>query len=853
MLSVAAPTGVHSEMISPANTNFGFTRAQVFWDPSPGATGYNIERSDDGATGWSVTSGSVRLPSSAQDYIDPQNDSGKKEYYRVVAFDATSSATSAVTSPFSGIDSVVPVSVDLASDASGIRLVWQPVPLPVYFEVQRYTAGSTTSDLFVTLTGSPSGYYDASASDGVEYKYTIRARLPNGIIPALDQTLATTSIRAARELPIVSNRGNILVVIDSSIDVGSTTPALDVASRIQEYEADLGGDGWNVLTLHVARDTDDPSNASDVVPVKTQIQSIYNTLGGNLASISLIGHVPVPLSDLGYEHHGVTFPFDSYYGDLISLPGDWTDVKNWMDDPNITTPPFDLNNTNVAGDGKFDQVASPSPIEVPVGRVDFAHLIWPASDVGATSVGEIEPRLLTRYLNRLHAFKTGAFVTSKTAIVDDGFSTPGYFPGGWDGAGSVVGVAAAKSADWKTLKVESHLWALGGGPGFPSPNNTITGIVQPGDYSTTDSVGVTLPYHAVFNQLEGSFSWDTDEPYAPRRAVLANSGDGLASFGGPGDFNFDQMSMGGTLASTARLATEFTGDPALRQDAVKPITNLMAAIRHRDTTTSTDLSWTAPAGETVGGYYIYWSATPNGGFTLLNPSAMVTTTRYNDPSHSSGFYMVRAAKLTSSFSGSYWNQSIGKIAKASDGAFTFGWKDLTQSVTYSLPPTEAAFDVTAPGALTISARLYVGANQSLVTYNLVNQTDYEVYGGDTDAETGPFGVITFHFVDGNATSIAMPSGIYTVTMHGAVGTYTHDFVYLGGDVDNNGIVNFDDFLVLAANYNMSATDPGNLLDFDSSSFAIGDFNNDGMIDFNDLLVLATDYNVDLNALWLLYG
>jgi hypothetical protein len=60
---------------------------------------------------------------------------------------------------------------------------------------------------------------------------------------------------------------------------------------------------------------------------------------------------------------------------------------------------------------------------------------------------------------------------------------------------------------------------------------------------------------------------------------------------------------------------------------------------------------------------------------------------------------------------------------------------------------------------------------------------------------------------------------------------------LAGDADVNGVVDFNDLVVLAQNYN---SDPGLLWDE-------GDFNYDTAVDFSDLVLLAQNYNTALPA------
>jgi plastocyanin len=84
----------------------------------------------------------------------------------------------------------------------------------------------------------------------------------------------------------------------------------------------------------------------------------------------------------------------------------------------------------------------------------------------------------------------------------------------------------------------------------------------------------------------------------------------------------------------------------------------------------------------------------------------------------------------------------------------------------------------------------------------------------------------------------------------AVGTYSYYCLPHGssmqatvvvrgpGDVNGDRQVNFDDLLVLAANYNQPA-----------QSFVQGDLTVDGQVNFDDLLVLAAHYNTAVAGEW----
>jgi len=93
------------------------------------------------------------------------------------------------------------------------------------------------------------------------------------------------------------------------------------------------------------------------------------------------------------------------------------------------------------------------------------------------------------------------------------------------------------------------------------------------------------------------------------------------------------------------------GDPTLRMHPVAPASNLVVA--------GTSLSWTASA-EAVSGYCVYRQDQGSGVYTKIKTTAGNETT-YEDIAAISGvnYYMVRALKLETSNSGSYFNLSQG--------------------------------------------------------------------------------------------------------------------------------------------------------------------------------------------------
>ncbi len=93
--------------------------------------------------------------------------------------------------------------------------------------------------------------------------------------------------------------------------------------------------------------------------------------------------------------------------------------------------------------------------------------------------------------------------------------------------------------------------------------------------------------------------------------------------------------------------------------------------------------------------------------------------------------------------------------------------------------------------------------------------------------------------------IVLPSGVFTLAAAAASITdfagnslaapIALNFSFLRGDANVDGIVGFDDLLIVAQNYGRAT----------GTLFSEGDFNYDGQIDFDDLLVIAQQYGATL--------
>jgi hypothetical protein len=557
------------------------------------------------------------------------------------------------------------------------------------YEISRKLRADTSwGTVIAQLPGTATSWTDTTVSIGTKYEYQIKR--PSTII-------GTTFIRvlpsahgishseaeeggkltsfgyvcAGINIPVVDQRGTVILIVDN-------TMADALSKELTLLRDDLIGDGWSVIRHDVAR-------TDKVTSVKALIKADYDAAPTEITSVFLFGHVPVPrsgdIAPTGHPSpvHQGAFPADLYYGDM---DGVWTDnsVNDKIGGNSVPgDPPGARTCWNVPGDGKFDQSYVPpgswnpetkewipgGKVELAVGRVD----LW-----GLTSFApKTETDLLRQYLNKDHAHRHAITVLPRRGLItDDGFGEFGgqaFSQSGWRSWSALFGEANTSEGKFDTLNTEEYLgyYICGGG------SNTWVGHV------TTDKIAKQDP-KAAFWMMFGSHLGDWDYADNIYRAPLATSYGLIDVYSGKPHWYLHTMGLGGTTGEMTLLAqnnmiTDLTkgplyrpaqgasgevhvalmGDPTLRLFAVKPVTNV-AAVNGKGSVT---INWTAST-DTVVGYYVYRSTSPTGPFTRITNN-LVTGNSFKDATATTGTYtyMVRAIKLETSATGTYYNSSQG--------------------------------------------------------------------------------------------------------------------------------------------------------------------------------------------------
>jgi hypothetical protein len=638
---------------------------------------------------------------------------------------------------------------------------------------------------------------------------------------------------------------------------------------------------------------------NEVMALKTQIRNTW-LANPDLKSVFLLGHVAVPYSGfsspdvtIGHEQSLGAWPADIFYS-VLSTPD-----EIWWDYAEVGTVDAHI---NLPGDGKFDhdslsQVGVDTPYanrvfaDVTVGRVDFAMLdnftgVNPSVGVKA-GVGETQ--LLARYLDKTHEFKTGQWDIQRKALFEEAYPFGEYYDTnrltpnvGIDNV--VVGTVSPTqpagtgfddpfATTAYDLHNQSSMWLYTGAGGFPnrsimqySPQRQLrtdqysNGVwASSSDFTRVNDFG---GHKAVFNYIYASYVGDWDYRQNLLRAVIAEpEGYGLVSMWGARPV-WDQHHMGlGEPISTSALKTwnnfgakeaytfdpnssstrqALLGDPTLRQDNLKPATNVQI---DSWSASGTQVRWTASADAGVSGYYVYRANAVDGAYTLLNATPVAGTNFLDTTSASPDglSYLVRATKLETTASGTYWNVALGAYSAPAVMNAVFNSSDRPHS--FDLTFSQDVGASIATGDFVIGGNRYNFANGQNVPVTFVAGVDFHLDSYNPVTRTAR---IVFDMVNEMGISQIIPSGRYSVafaagSVTNTVGSsvdaaYSFQIALLTGDTNGDLIVNFDDLLKVAQGYGSSVS---------SNPFFSGDFNDDGVVNFDDLLVLAQHYGVSI--------
>ncbi len=538
---------------------------------------------------------------------------------------------------------------DTTANPPGLELRWRSNPSEPRTLERKSRGESNWRRLAASQTGW--SFQDNDVRPGQVYEY----RLLPGRQPNEPQ-----EILAGLDIAPIENRGRVILLVDQ-------TMAAPLRPELEQLTEDLVGDGWVVLRHDVPRHDDAvwTNNTNRFSEIKNLIRADYAQAPEQTKAVFILGHVPVPFSGYIYPdgHAQRPWPTDAFYGDV---DGQWTDQKDF---PSPRT--FALQNE--VGDGKFDPDFVPTPLELAVGRVDFADLPAFQKQRPAGLPPQTDTDLLRQYLQKDHRYRHGQLPLEARAVAMDYFNRGllgrHTFLNAWENGSSFFGFAPGRilQADLFTEKrslilgTQSGLGLVGGIDNF---HHTTAHLADP---SKEPPVGFYL--------LDGSYFGEWQRQDDLLRAVLATPHYGLGSMWARRTiWHFESMAVGETIGDgllrTADDKTQYPrgapiflalmGDPTLRLFPVSPADGLTAKTAPDGGVT---LSW--KAGPSAGlRYFVYRADKPGGPFTRISaaPLADPTFTDKNPPRDES-LYEVRALRLLTTGSGSFTNISQGAFIR----------------------------------------------------------------------------------------------------------------------------------------------------------------------------------------------
>jgi len=547
------------------------------------------------------------------------------------------------------------LSAEVQKSPPQIKLNWKYQAGVTGYQVFRKLKSETTWGVPIASLGvNDTTYTDVNVTVGVSYEYRVDKNAGS--------YFAYGFINSGIEIPSTNTQKRVILLVDSIMKDSLKT-------ELTQWTANAEAEGWNVARIDMPRDINavEVSGSYRSKDVKDRIIIEYQKDPENTKALFIVGHVAVPYSGFfkptppdAHTEHVVAWPADAYYADMDGM---------WTDDQVDDTTGAQKRHWNRPNDGVWDQtiLGNDNAADIAVGRVDFFDM---------PAFAKSEATLLKDYLKKLHEYKIGTYKPQRRALIDDNFgafSGEAFSASGWGnfstlvGRNSILNCDAVNNADYLgTMDTASYLWSYGCGAG---------------SYTSCAGVGTTANFatrqpQTVFTMLFGSYFGDWDNRNNVLRAALAHGKVLTNVWSGRPRWFFHHMALGGTIGEATLISqnnrnpgalyngmnfmngihTALLGDPTLKLHYIIPPTNLVISLQD---SLHAKLNWSAST-ESVLGYNVYKKRKGDVSFIKINKS-LVNTITFIDSCISSPdtfIYQVRAAKLETTPSGTYFNESL---------------------------------------------------------------------------------------------------------------------------------------------------------------------------------------------------
>ncbi|MEM9584239.1 MAG: hypothetical protein AAGA08_14110 [Pseudomonadota bacterium] len=522
----------------------------------------------------------------------------------------------------------LPVDGRIAADGSSIELTLTHADPPRVgnVSVKRRTLGERGGDTWRAVApqlGPVMRFTDNDVQPGTAYEYQVM-RTARDIV---DLGYFTAGV----EVPAVETRGKVLLVVDE-------TMAKPLRLRLDRFERDLIGDGWEVVRHLTPRGPsgDYVESLNRAVALKSWVQDQYFSDPFARHALILFGHVPIALTGRAAPdgHDAVPHASDLFYAEV---DGEWR-----------------LRRT-AEGHALLGENRLPSDaIEMQVGRIDFRP-------VAAGNRTE-EVALLQAYLDKNHHWRHGLLGDLRGA-----YAKTGHLRVERDGIRNIVGSEFLIEGGHHDVGEERPwLWGVdfgdwNGGRYASDYENKSAFVINFGSgkqkiekFGNALTASLAQPWYTVAAGWGGRPSWRLHH-----MALGATIGEahwrtvnnGVATE--PYRESMDYFPTGNYLWRNP-VWVNLLGDPSLRAFMLTPPSGLQAS---RDGT-DMRLRWTASPAPAVESYTLYRADTPDARFMPI--AHALTGTEYLDRSApEDARYMLRAYGLQQVAAGSFYTYSQG--------------------------------------------------------------------------------------------------------------------------------------------------------------------------------------------------
>ena len=516
-------------------------------------------------------------------------------------------------------------------------------------------------------------FVDSNIKIGVTYDYSIQFFVPSEgqyDYPGSE----SYQVVAGVDLPPVLDRGKCILLVDKTLTNNAT-----LGNWLGVLQTNLVADGWSVVRFNVDRHDDVTwsNNPPNIKAIKQVVVQEYDQDPERTKAVFIIGHVAIPYSGSGeydghngndglYDHRGA-WVADSFYGDVQSQL--WTDT-----DASVTiTGSGPKVGQQAPGDGKFDPDLLPSPLEMMVGRVDFANM--PAFQSAPQNVSEVN--LLIRYLAKDATYRVGTNPVSSSTIWGYYDYGAGFGPGATILSEQLIptfGPSIANSYFGDMLRTNSRI-RIGILAGSGNPGSIWGSRANPNEnYQTTEIAALSLAPRADFAFFLGSYFSDWN--FTTNNWCLANLTDSnntvavlgaspvppkFQSLAGNKPIGYATYWTSGALRLPIGVAFEYAhvtclGDPTLRIIWPASPTGFTATRSGSNVL----LSWsTIPTGM-LGAVVEVSAPSDNGSWRLLTwPPATGTSLSYSSPGGANEQFRLRLAHNITAGTTSLTNLSQG--------------------------------------------------------------------------------------------------------------------------------------------------------------------------------------------------